>query len=241
MMKTVTFNSLLLSMLALSISTVGGSAITWKLADWTSATSFMYRSAIVSTIIFLFQILIYKKARKEIFFERIFVSSLSAILTWFFLSLSLPILWISSVNQELKWVLILTFCVTSVKNIIFGYNLLKRKWKTSGEAEFEIRYNQAENSIIWDKVVGAMKVEHEIVVPGVSRRFSPLLNFCLVGLMLLGLNLKNIFPVFSVIAWGVPTLIVASLFVQISSFNFFQACKIREIETTKKVIIKSGG
>jgi hypothetical protein len=48
--------------------------------------------------------------------------------------------------------------------------------------------------------------------------------------MLLGLNLRNAFPIFSVLAWGIPASIIISTLVQMMGLGVAQVVRLAELE-----------
>lgn len=75
-----------------------------------------------------------------------------------------------------------------------------------------------------------MNLSARLYIPGLPDRWTPVLAVLMLVSMLLGLNLRKAFPIFSVFAWGIPSAIVVSVIVQLIVFRLAQAKKVTEIE-----------
>lgn len=234
-------NSLFLSLFILSIGTIGGMAITWKVAGVQVSHDYLRFGIVVQTIVFLVQLFIFPKARKELRFQLLYLASCGLTLVWFMMALILPLFWTESVGLKVKWILAGMTIFTGISNYRYGLNSIHRKWKECGAAEFERRFAPAKNVVDWDKVVRKMKVELVIYVPIVPQSWNP---WCGVGLVVssfLGLNLRNVFPVFSIFAFGIPSAVAAAMLLQLSGCYIAQASKVKAIEKERRIKIRSTG
>jgi len=116
---------------------------------------------------------------------------------------------------------------------------MQDQWTQFGEAEFYRLFDRTSSSVNWYHVMKAVKIKFEIFVPGVPIRYATPVGVFLLGSMLVGLNLRNVFPVFCVFAWGIPAIVVASLVLQISSHMFSQAYKVKQLQMDTGLKIKS--
>jgi hypothetical protein len=57
--------------------------------------------------------------------------------------------------------------------------------------------------------------------------------------MLIGLNFRTAFPVFSAFAWGIPSAVITSFFFQLMGYKIGEARKVRELEAELKVNLQS--
>jgi hypothetical protein len=77
------------------------------------------------------------------------------------------------------------------------------------------------------------------LIAGLSEASNGILSIILLASMLVGLNLRNVFPEFSMFAWGVPCAVGAAYAMFIFGSNLGELLKVREIEVTKNIKIDS--
>lgn len=146
----------------------------------------------------------------------------------------------AALNRECaKWLIAFIFLAISIANIQRGFNLMRGKWTEFGEAEFYRLFDQSSSSVNWYEVMKVVKIKFDIFIPGVPRRYTSPVGAFLLGSMLVGLSLRNVCPLFSVFAWGIPAIVLASLFLQISSHMFSQAYQVKLLQMHIGLKIKS--
>ncbi|MEC5162798.1 MULTISPECIES: hypothetical protein [unclassified Janthinobacterium] len=238
-MNKVTLNSLFLSFVTLSLSTLGGWLITLKLADTEAGISFLYLSMSVASAIFICQALIFRSAQKKLLSQLIYFGSFGFTMGWLMFSLFIPLFWVNSIGIMSKIVFFSISIIICIANILISLRTLDRKWNTVGAVEFENRFRPADSTVDWDKVVEKMKITPELYLPGVPKSWYPAISILLVVLMFVGMSLRTAYPVFSAFAWGIPFAVTAAFFLQMSGYLFAQACKIRALEKSRSLTLKS--
>jgi len=238
-MNKATLNSLFLSIAVLLMSTIGGALIARKLAGGEAGYSFLWFGCIVSLIIFSTQVSTFFNAKKRLYFQLLYFGFFGLSMVWFMLSLGLPVFWANEVGLDAKLIISFIFAVVLFSNIIFGFNSVNKRWSEIGTAAFVSEFNLSKPDINWNKVVKKLSITHNVFIPCVPAKFSSAVSVVLVVFMILGFNLRNAYPVFSVFAWGIPAAVMASYFIQVSGFYFAQAIKVREIEKHHTVIFNS--
>lgn len=98
----------------------------------------------------------------------------------------------------------------------------KTKWKSQGEGELQRNYGKKENTIDWPKVLASMRFSMELYMPGIPQGMYPFISLALILSMLTGLLLRNVFPTFSLFAWGIPSCLIISMFAQLFGFAIAQ-------------------
>lgn len=239
MMNKATFNTIFLSFLGLSIGTLGGMCITWKLAGVENGHHFLKFALITQSAIFLFQLIFFPRARKELRFQLLYLASFGLTMVWVMVSLILPVFWMENISIFTKWILVGVLIFTGISNYRYGSNYIHREWEKCGASEFERLYKPFKNTIDWDRVIRAMKVTFDLHVPLIPQNWSIWMSVCLVASSLLGLNLRNVFPVFSIFAFGIPSAVTAAMFLQMSGYYIAQASKVKAIEEERGIKIRS--
>ncbi|GAB3375723.1 hypothetical protein GCM10027317_16700 [Massilia agri] len=94
-------------------------------------------------------------------------------------------------------------------------------------------------TIAWEKVLLSLKLEPDLYIPGLPRRLSTVAGVLLVGFMLIGLNFRMAFPVFSAFAWGIPSAVITAFVFQLIGQKMGEARKVREIQAELMVELQS--
>jgi hypothetical protein len=238
-MNKASLQSLFLSMAILIISTVGGALIAQKLAKGNAGFSFLWCGCTIATLILLSQLLMFQNAKKKLFFQLLYFGFFGFSMTWFMLSLSFPIFWTSEISITGKSILALTFLVIMILNFNLGWQILNKKWIETDKHFFSTGSHTLWTGDDWNRMIKSMKITHNIFIPGISEKWVPVLSILLILFMIAGLNLRNVYPMFSVFAWGVPATVMASYFIQVSGSYFAQAAQVRAIEKNLQYNIKS--
>lgn len=238
-MTKPTLNSLFQSLFILTIATLGGMAMTSKLGGNGEAGRYFRFSALVAVAIIICQSVIYILSGNSVFLKILYRASMCLPIIWGFLCVILPVLWIHTVGMSIKYFLIFLFFYVSAGNFKYGTKLLHEKWESDGAQKFEQLLMPESNSVDWARMSKFMAVPHDLYIPGIPQRWTPVIGACLIISMLTGLNLRSIFPISSIFAWGIPAIIVTSFVFQLGGYIMMQAVKIRAIEIKRGIRIMS--
>ncbi|HWV30324.1 MAG TPA: hypothetical protein VN038_11745 [Dyadobacter sp.] len=237
-MNKVTLNSLFLSTTVLLISTIGGALIAQKLAQGGAGFSFLWFSCPIALFILTLQLTTFSPAKQKLLFQLLFLGFFGLSMVWFMLSLFLPIFWIREINTSVKFTLFAIFITVMIFNLRLGWKALNKRWNETGATAFEAEFKKTA-TVDWNKVVRDMKITHNIFIPGIPEGWTSFVSIILIIFMILGLNLRLAYPVFSVFAWGIPAIFIASYFIQVCGFYFAQAVQVRRIEKNLNIMLKS--
>jgi hypothetical protein len=75
-----------------------------------------------------------------------------------------------------------------------------------------------------------MRLSATLYIPGLPASVVPVLSVVLIFFLIFGLNFRKVFPLFSLLSWGVAITIITPIFVQMIGFNIAHALKVRELE-----------
>jgi hypothetical protein len=210
--------------------TVGGWALTGKLAGDEAAISFFQIGLIAVLVIFCAQAVFFVLGKSRMIFRVIFNIAFGCGFVWFMLCLFLPILWVPSIRFIEKFLLFFCLVMLSVVNVSKANAQFKAKWREEGESALNRYYNAKDNTIDWPKVLAPMRFSLTLYIPGFSERVIPFVSIAIILSMLTGLSLRNVFPIFSVYAWGVPSCLVISMFAQVIGLGLAQLLKLVALE-----------
>jgi hypothetical protein len=118
----------------------------------------------------------------------------------------------------------------SVCNLIKAFGQFERIWKLRGEGVYARCYDVRDNTIDWLKILNSMRLSATLYIPGLPASVVPVLSAVLIFFLIFGLNFRKVFPLFSLLSWGVAITIITPIFVQMIGFNIAHALKVRELE-----------
>jgi hypothetical protein len=235
-MKKITYGLLFVSLFLLC----GGSAVGWaianKLAGDEAGRNFLILSIALTSPIYLAQVVLFFMSRTRLLLQIIFISVFGTSLLWFMLSLTLPILWIVEVGHASKMLIasfsVLLFAIKGYE----GVREFEEKWEKR-RAAIRQHYNADCRTLNWEKFVASFQLSFSLFPPGVPVWMERMLTVLLVLSMIVGLNLRKVYPIFSIFAWGIPCIIASSTLVQIMAVNIMQAVKVMQLEKAMGVKI----
>ena len=242
-MTKVTINYLWLSLFILLFGTVGGSAMTRKMAHGNDELgwSFFWCWLPACLLLFLCQCLVFPKARTRLLFQLVFNGLMGFTLLFFLLSIILPVFWLSPMDVWSKVVLAAIFAAILLYNLVFGWQTVHRRWADLGAPAFEQAFKPKNGSVNWDQVVRKMKIQPEIILPGVPAKWTAAVWIVFIIGMIAGLVMKSGWPAFSAFSWSIPVMLVSACFNQFSGAFFAQALKVRAIEKDRHIVLPSCG
>jgi hypothetical protein len=229
-MSNLSFQHIFLSFFFTLGGTVGGWALTGKLAGASAASSFFKVGLITVLIMSAVQLIFFLLGKKRLIYRVVFNIAYGCGLVWFMLCLLLPMLWVEKISATAKLLLFFFLAVICIANGLKAGMLFKTKWKSQGEGGIKRNYNSEENTIDWPKVLAPMSCSMDLYIPGIPKSMNPFISLAIIFSMLTGLSLRNIFPTFSLFAWGIPSCLAISMFAQLIGFGVAQIEKLVALE-----------
>lgn len=235
-MKKISANLLLISLFFLCAGSAIGWAIVRKLSGEQASSQFLRLSFTVAAIIYFAQVILFFMSRQRLFLQITFTAAFGISLFWFMLSFSLPIFWIEEVGR------ISRISIFSLSVILFavraheGLSYFESKWRQN--KTFVGKYYNSNTQILdWEKFVSSFGLSFSLFPRGVPVWVDRVLTVLLVISMLVGLNLRKVYPILSIFAWGIPCIVASAALIQITAVNVMQALKVMELEKTMGVKI----
>lgn len=218
--------------------TAGGYAITYKLAGYDAAQSFLVFCAFALATLLIVQAILGIKSEARAVYLVLFNICFILGVVWFVLCLILPMFWIPTINISAKLFLSVASVVLCSVNISKGVELFKQRWNRVGVELLSRHYDQKHSVIEWSDLVGGLRMAVSIYIPGVPEKLNSIISVAVVLSMIVGLSLRNAFPLFSLFAWGIPIVIVASLIMQMIGFGIGQLLVLTALEKKDRNIIR---
>lgn len=155
--------------------------------------------------------------------------------TWFLANLVFPLFFLVgffSVQATIFFVLFILMTLWFLKCAKHQFNC---RWDE--KVDLSKKKNFPKNSVLLslDSVNKNLDLEMIVFMPVFLEKFRPLIYILLIGSMVAGLNFRNTFPMFSVYAWGVPSIIFCSLCIQLSAYPIFMMNAIIKYYAREKI------
>lgn len=237
-MSNSSLSNIYLSAFLSIAATGGGWAITSKLAGQHAGWSFLYLSApIVFGMLIVQGVLFFKSRTRAKFLILLNIASAFGVL-WMLLCLVLPIFWIESIWIVEKIILFIFAFFLFYSNLALGIKNFNKRWAAVGMQLLSKYYRRDRREIDWSGIVRSLKLSVSLHMPGLPEKINPLLSVILVASMLAGLSLRNVFPVLSVFAWGVPAIIGVATMLQMIGFLIGQLFLLIALERKEGAVIR---
>lgn len=238
MIRNISHKTLMLAFILLVIGTVGGWATVWKVAGGEASMSFLKMGAWIALTFLSIQSAVFLCMRNRIFLQLLFLASCGLSLVWFMFSLFVPVLWMENITAGVKVTLITIFLLLCYCNVVKAFIVFEGRWIGLGEDVRGKRLGRQGEFINWDKLIVSMRLESSLYIPGLSERIAMVAFVTMLISMVVALNFRNAFPIFSAFACGVPSALLVSFFFQMIGFNLAQARKVRLLERECGVLLK---
>lgn len=146
------------------------------------------------------------------------------------LGISAPILWLG-VKFPLVGITILVFLfLFLIYQIHQAYASFNECWERNHKIVLAASYSAEQSVIDADNLLRQLGVQADLILPTKSEILCVIVKASLVVSMLAGFSLRSLFPQLSVIAWGVPALVLATVAVQMGFLRLLIAVKIYGLE-----------
>lgn len=219
-----------MSLFLASGGTIGGWALTGKLAGEEAALSFLQVGVVAVLTISIAQFLFFSLGKKRLIYCVLFNITFGFGIVWFLMCLLLPVFWVQTIGTTEKSILALFLVMLCSANACKASTQFKSKWREVAEGALARHYNVKDNSMDWPKVLAPMRLTPALYIPGVPERMNPVISIAIIVSMVTGLSLRNSFPIFSLYAWGIPSCLAISLFIQASGLGVAQIITLAELE-----------
>lgn len=229
-MNNLSYEHIILCFLFAAGGTVGGWALTGTFAGEDAALSFFCIGTVVVLMMSAAQFVLYSLGRRRLIYRLVLNIVFACGVVWFMLCLLLPLLWVPSVSVAEKIILFSFFSALCASNIIRAGKQFREKWGAEAEHALAKNHNIKKCTLDWPKVLATMKFSLRLYVPGVPESLSPLIALLMLVSMIAGLSFRNVFPSFSLFAWGIPTCLVISIFMQMIGLGIAQIVKLLALE-----------
>lgn len=239
-MDNFSFKWVVLCLLLFVGGSASGWAIAYKMAGPNASTSFLHAAAIIVAISFMLQLALFYVYKRTLIGQILFRVIAGLAVTWFMLCLVLPIFWMPSIGLVGKSALATLSALLFVSNGMVGLRHFEQRWVEKA-LPIEKFCNLATAAIDWQKITKSLHITVSIYLPGMPRWLDPIFSVLAVLSMILGLNLRNPYPVFSIFAWGIPCIYAAAGIVQMTAINIAQLIKVYELEKRMCIRFASGG
>lgn len=230
MIRNISLKLLGSCFILLAMGTVTGWLMTEELAGERQGAAMLMVGGVVSVLISSIQLILFLLAGKRIFVQLLFLASGIFSVAWFMFCLFVPLLWMDSIAVEIKLSMAAALVLLSGSNVVESFRRFNEKWDGQKESVRNGKLRRNGKLMDWDRLIRSMDLSIDIYIPGVPSRVCVALSVLMVVFMLVGFFLKDIFPIFSAFAWGIPSALVVTLFFQVAGYHAAQACRVKRLE-----------
>lgn len=229
-MANLSFQHILLSLFVTLVGTIGGWLLTAKFAGEKAALSFLQVGLIAVFFISSIQVIFFLLGKRRLICRILFNVFFAFGIVWFMLCFLLPVWWMQSLNNFSKILLFLFLLVICIDNMMVAKIQFESKWEKGREYFLNKYYDEKCGTMDWPKTITEMNLSASLHIMGVPKIIYPAISFLSILSMVAGLSLRNIYPTFSFFAWGIPSCLVISIFVQMIGLGVAQFMKISFLE-----------
>ncbi|MCC2971633.1 hypothetical protein [Massilia sp. IC2-476] len=219
-------------------ATLGGWAITATFGGDSAALSFLYFSVPTTVGALVIQIVLFSRSEDRLRALIMFNISAGFGVLWLMMCLVLPIFWAGSIGVIGKSILCLFSFVVFYANVAEGVSKFREQWGQKGERILDRHYKAGQGVIDWNKIIGSLKLSASIYIPGIPAKMDPVVSTSLVISMLAGFTLRKVFPIASIFAWSIPSLIVIATILQIVGIAIGQLSVLSELERKNDKVLR---
>lgn len=218
-----------ISVFLLCAGSAFGWAVVFKLVGQHESIGFLKFAGIACASVFASQLLVFSASSERLACRLLFLAMFGLSLIWPVLCLFLPIFWIGQISLSAKIAMAIFVILLFFANAVKGFRSFGKSWSEKPPSLSKY-YHSSERVLDWEKLMVSMHLSMSIFIPGTPKWLESALCVFLILSMIIGLNLRHLFPFFSVFAWGIPCVIGASTLVQIVAMRIAQAVKVVELE-----------
>lgn len=111
-----------------------------------------------------------------------------------------------------------------------AYRHFEARWSLNRDRALARALHIQSSQLNTDVLIKCLKLEAELLLPGKLSRFGFLISFLMLTSMVIGLNLRKLYPQFSAFAYGIPALTFLSVTTQIALFRVLIARKLIDVQ-----------
>ncbi|WP_143745646.1 hypothetical protein [Massilia sp. KIM] len=227
---------LILSLSLLLLGVAGGWLLTSKMAGTGAGYSALLVCGILAALTFGIQLAVHFTINNRLWLAPLFYAVFGLDLAWFLLSLFLPIYWVEGLPVSVK---VLVTCILGwlcAANFGRGYKAFSKRWSECHDPARIGKVNAQRRTIEWWRVQKILRHHTHLYIPGVPHRAISFIAVVSVFSMLIGLNLRIPYPVFSAFAWGIPCAIFGAFFFQLIGNRIAEAKAIDDLQKQLGII-----
>jgi hypothetical protein len=215
-----------------------GAIITTKLVDSTAATKLLVGGAFWIGLLALALGALYPLSRRSAIAYLCFIGVAIAVgLTSILLGLSMPLFFLYGPSTAIGATLVGYFAAMLCYQARRGYLLFEENWEQRGEQLWSKFYNRTTATLMVEKLSYNLRFNADLLLPINNELVKGLVSLGLVVSMLAGLNLRHVFPEFSAFAWGIPSLTLSTVLIQMSYVRFLLAFQVWKLQKASGTIV----
>lgn len=238
-MEAVTPGKLLMSVALLAFGTLVGWLLTLKLAGNEAGNRALVVCLVIAALTLAAEVAAYLSVRDRLMFVSVFYAVYGLNLVWFMLSLLIPMYWLNSVPQAAKWLVSAILVILGTANSTRGYNQFNDKWEGIEDPLSVGKVNITGQTIDWECIQKHLRLDADIFIRALPGTVTSALSVLLIFAMLIGLNFRSSFPIFSLYAWAVPCAVFGSFFFRLIGNRIAEARAIANLQSRTGIVFRA--
>lgn len=214
-----------------AMSFLGGAGIAVKLVDEKAAIEFLWVGLIWTSLgtagMIWLGLLSRQRAIAYLFFTGLFcIAGIMSV----FVGITLPLFWLYSPTSQVGASLIGNFLIALVYQLWRGSLHFNECWRANKDRAMADLYAPDRSTLDIEPMIRSLHIQADLFLPFRSEAVKASVSVGLFLSMIVGLNLRKIYPEFSSFAWGIPALTMSAVCVQMAFIRLLLASKVRDIE-----------
>lgn len=191
---------------------------------------FLYTGFALALAITAVDTWLYQLGRTRMLYRLLSRATIVLLLMGFISCLLLPLFWIEEVGLRTRLMALGLMSWLCGANAVRGFRQFRTVWAARGTAALAEHYREAEDTIEWDWIVEALRMELAIYVPLMNRFTLPLIVIAGLGGFMVAPAVVYSYRVFAPLAWTFAISCLISWFFQLLGAGAAQALVLHRLE-----------
>lgn len=209
----------------------GGAALTAKLVSGAAGMKVMILGGSWLGLGFAGLLLLYQLSRRHVIAYLLFVAlGINVGGTSMTVFLCLPLFFLYGATSLVGGTLMGYFILMLAYQLWRTRQHFFRVWSNNHQMVLQKTFDRSRSRINVERLIYQLQCNTELYLPGRLQSVSGAVSLCLIISMVVGFNLRHMFPELSAFAWGVPALTLTTMLMQMALLRVLLARKLREFE-----------
>lgn len=194
------------ALLIIALSSVaGGGVLAYALAGREAGLEFIIIGLAVVVVVSIFQILLLRHAANRMAFWMLLYAAGLLNVAWAFAAASVPLFWVFSLTSWQSITLAICFFFALLSGYYRFSGHFQARWQHGGVEKVRATIIDSAGELHF-KIITDLKIFPGSFLPAYFKKVDSIVLGLSVISIIVGMNLRKVFPVYSALAWGIPAL-----------------------------------